>query len=211
MDAGLLGQALATLDKPTVSEFGDHFQVRSIVAVENDNRVLSQTVGLQAVDQVPNRNVHVLDHVLEVLQLLNDRLGRIPVVADWCRDERPVRQSHRVVNKGGFVAVLFEEVDRFLDPDVFAKLTRVSFQRTALPCFAFQHRWVGVARAFVFGVQGMEQRVVVKAGVLGMHACSAAFIGAGIPGRVVRLQLPFAKDRCCVTLFLHSVTKGLHV
>ena len=54
----------------------------------------------------------------------------------------------------------------------------------------------------------MIERVFIKAGLINAHPRPATFGGIGKVGRIVRLQLPLARDAGAVAGILQQVTKG---
>ena len=117
----------------------------SIVAVENHNRVFKQFFFCEFRCERSDCRIHVLDHVGDVAVLLRLLDVRIPSRRIRCRFERPVRKRHRVIDKGRLVFVFIEEVDDFVDPNIFSVFTRVGFDFTFGSGLAFKHRRACVA------------------------------------------------------------------
>ena len=188
----------------------DDSPVRSVIAVKQNERVFFQAQLVDRIYHSSNDFVHVSDHVGEVFGVSAGRSQRrvhlffdAPVFAARRRNERPVRQRHRVINKERFVVVavpLHEVVNKF-DPDVLAVLP--FGVRTKLS--VLKDYRVGIPRPFVFRVSCVPQRVLIEARIPDLHSFIASQFRSGIIRRVVTLQLPFASNARAVAGVFHPV------
>ena len=70
-----------------------------------------------------------------------------------------------------------------------------------------QKRGCRIARTLFLSFQSVKERVLVKAGIFGMHTSGASFRGVWKVGRIVAVELPFSRDTGLVSGFLHEVTE----
>jgi hypothetical protein len=112
-----------------------------------------------------------------------------------------MRQSHRIVNEKRLVAVAAHEVVDVFSVEVGAVVPAGVFdERTVVENYR-----VRVARALVLGMLCMPQEVIVEPGVFGEHTFASP-LGFEV-GRVIAVELPFARDAGLVSGIAHHVTE----
>jgi hypothetical protein len=125
-----------------------------------------------------------------------------PLRAVGRRLERRVRQRHRVIGEKRLRLVLLHEPRQERHEDVFAVFTFDLPQLAVL-----HHNGIGIARAFVFGVPGVPDAVLVEAAVLRQHSPAAPF--RLVVGRVVAVKLPFPCDARLISGGAHQMGECL--
>ena len=128
-----------------------HRLVGAIIGVKQDEGFVGEAKLLNPINYSPYNCIHVGHHVGEILVIFIQSFRRI-VIPDFgigSGIHRPMRKSHWIVNEGFLVFVLFKEIEKEIDCQIFPIFPFNILMKLSIS----QKSRIGIARSFVLGVQ----------------------------------------------------------
>lgn len=156
-----IGRSLFSSAHGSVNRIRDDSHARTMIGVEEDQRVLAQPVVLEVSRDPSNQMIDVLDHIAEVLVLVCEPITGSPIVAVGRGVERCIGKGHREVAKPRAIPMPGDEIEQEIGIDIRPVLP---LERTMELAVDLNDR-IRVSRTLLFGLLRVPETPFVKAGL----------------------------------------------